>query len=127
MLQFGDHGGAVGYLVGEENRGLEYMFIMMNAARFAVGVQGIAVAERAYQHALAYAQDRVQGRPVDGSTPAAAPIIHHPDVKRMLLTMRAVVEAAARAAPSRRGGLRHRACASGCRRAPAQPAASTST
>ncbi len=92
VLQFGDHGGAIGYLVGEENRGLEYMFIMMNAARYAVGVQGIAVAERAYQHALAYAQERVQGRPVDGSTPAAAPIIHHPDVKRMLLTMRSVVE-----------------------------------
>ncbi|MEO6744460.1 MAG: acyl-CoA dehydrogenase family protein, partial [Caldimonas sp.] len=92
VLQFGDHGGAVGYLVGEENRGLETMFIMMNAARYAVGVQGIAVAERAYQHALAYAQERVQGRPVDGSMPAAAPIIHHPDVKRMLLTMRSVVE-----------------------------------
>ncbi len=60
VLQFGDHGGAVGYLVGEENRGLEYMFIMMNAARYAVGVQGIAIAERAYQHAVAYAKDRVQ-------------------------------------------------------------------
>ena len=69
VLQFGDHGGAVGYLVGEENRGLEYMFIMMNAARFAVGVQGIAVAERAYQKAVAYARERVQSRPVDGSLP----------------------------------------------------------
>lgn len=92
VLQFGDQGGATGYLVGEENRGLEYMFVMMNAARYAVGVQGIAIAERAYQHALAYAKERVQGRPVDGSTPAAAPIIHHPDVKRMLLTMRSVIE-----------------------------------
>ena len=92
VLQFGDHGGAVGYLVGEENRGLEYMFIMMNAARFGVGVQGIAVAERAYQLAAAYAKDRVQGRPVNGSLPAAGAIIHHPDVKRMLLTMRSVVE-----------------------------------
>jgi hypothetical protein len=92
VLQFGDHGGAVGYLVGEENRGLEYMFIMMNAARFGVGVQGIAVAERAYQLAAAYARDRVQGRPVNGSLPAAGAIIHHPDVKRMLLTMRSVVE-----------------------------------
>ena len=92
VLQFGDHGGAVGYLVGEENRGLEYMFIMMNAARYAVGVQGIAVAERAYQLAAAYAKDRVQGRPVDGSLPGAGPIIHHPDVKRMLLTMRAMTE-----------------------------------
>ncbi|MEY4750501.1 MAG: hypothetical protein RIQ60_2715, partial [Pseudomonadota bacterium] len=92
VLQFGDHGGAVGYLVGQENRGLEYMFIMMNAARFAVGVQGIAVAERSYQHAVAYARDRVQSRPVDGSLPAAAPIIHHPDVRRMLSTMRAYTE-----------------------------------
>jgi len=92
VLQFGDHGGAVGYLVGEENRGLEYMFIMMNAARYAVGVQGIAVAEAAYQHAVSYAKDRVQSRPVDGSINASAPIIHHPDVKRMLMTMRAYIE-----------------------------------
>ncbi len=92
VLQLGDQEGATGYLVGEENRGLEYMFTMMNAARFAVGVQGIAIAERSYQLALAYAKERVQGRPVDGSKPAAAPIIHHPDVKRMLLTMRSVVE-----------------------------------
>ncbi|WP_439607691.1 acyl-CoA dehydrogenase [Hydrogenophaga sp.] len=92
VLQYGDHGGAVGYLVGQENRGLEYMFIMMNAARYAVGVQGIAIAERAYQKAVGYAKDRVQSRPVDGSLPAAAPIIHHPDVKRMLMTMRAFTE-----------------------------------
>jgi len=93
VLQFGDHGGAVGYLVGQENRGLEYMFIMMNAARFGVGVQGIAVAERAYQKAVQYARDRVQSRPVDGSMTTAAPIIHHPDVRRMLMTMRAYTEA----------------------------------
>lgn len=92
VLQFGDHGGAVGYLVGQENRGLEYMFIMMNAARYAVGVQGIAIAERAYQKAVAYAKDRVQSRPVDGSINASAAIIHHPDVKRMLMTMRAYTE-----------------------------------
>jgi hypothetical protein len=92
VLQFGDNGGAVGYLVGEENRGLEYMFIMMNAARYAVGVQGIAVAERAYQKAAAYARDRVQSRPVDGSVAGSAPIIHHPDVRRMLMTMRASTE-----------------------------------
>ncbi|MGE0098668.1 MAG: acyl-CoA dehydrogenase [Hydrogenophaga sp.] len=92
VLQYGDHGGAVGYLVGQENRGLEYMFIMMNAARYAVGVQGIAIAERSYQKAVAYAKDRVQSRPVDGSLSAAAPIIHHPDVKRMLMTMRASTE-----------------------------------
>ena len=92
VLQFGDQGGAIGYLVGQENRGLEYMFIMMNAARYAVGVQGIAVAERAYQKAVQYAKDRVQSRPVDGSLPGSAPIIHHPDVKRMLMTMRALTE-----------------------------------
>ncbi len=84
--------GAVGYLVGEENRGLEYMFIMMNSARYAVGMQGIAMAERAYQRAVAFAKDRVQSRPVDGSINASAPIIYHPDVKRMLMTMRAYTE-----------------------------------
>ncbi len=92
VLQYGDHGGAVGFLVGQENRGLEYMFIMMNAARYAVGVQGISVADRSYQKATQYARDRVQSRPVDGSIKAAAPIIHHPDVRRMLMTMRAYTE-----------------------------------
>ena len=92
VLQYGDNGGAVGYLVGEENRGLEYMFIMMNAARYAVGVQGIAVAERAYQHAVQYARERVQSRPVDGSVRGSAAIIHHPDVRRMLMTMRSFTE-----------------------------------
>ncbi|EON14167.1 acyl-CoA dehydrogenase [Pandoraea sp. SD6-2] len=94
VLQFGDNGGATGYLVGEENRGLEYMFIMMNAARFAVGMQGVAVADRAYQHAVAYARERLQSRPVDGSSRDAVSIIHHPDVKRMLMTMRALTEGA---------------------------------
>jgi alkylation response protein AidB-like acyl-CoA dehydrogenase len=92
VLQYGDQGGALGFLVGEENRGLEYMFIMMNAARYAVGVQGIAVAERAYQQAVQYARDRVQSRPVDGSVAGPATIIHHPDVRRMLMTMRAYTE-----------------------------------
>ncbi len=92
VLQYGDHGGAIGYLVGQENRGLEYMFIMMNAARYAVGMQGIAVAERAYQQAVTFARDRIQSRPVDGSLPGAGPIIHHPDVRRMLMTMRAYTE-----------------------------------
>jgi alkylation response protein AidB-like acyl-CoA dehydrogenase len=92
VLQFGDHGGAWGELIGEENRGLEYMFIMMNAARYAVGVQGLALAERAYQQAVQYAKDRIQSRPVDGSLPGSGPIIHHPDVKRMLMTMRATTE-----------------------------------
>jgi 3-(methylthio)propanoyl-CoA dehydrogenase len=94
VLQYGDHGGATGYLIGEENRGLEYMFIMMNAARFAVGMQGIAVAERAYQKAVAFAKERVQSRPVDGSAKQPVTIIHHPDVRRMLATMRALTEGA---------------------------------
>ena len=92
-LQFGDAGGAVGYLIGQENRGLDAMFIMMNAARFAVGMRGVAVSDRAYQHALAYAAERVQSRPVDGSSREAVTIIHHPDVRRILGTMRAVTEA----------------------------------
>ena len=93
VLQFGDHGGAIGHLIGEENRGLEYMFIMMNAARFAVGMQGVAVSDRAYQKAVAYAKDRVQSRPVDGSAKQPVAIIQHPDVRRMLATMRGLTEA----------------------------------
>ncbi|MGH6624800.1 MAG: acyl-CoA dehydrogenase [Burkholderiaceae bacterium] len=84
--------GAIGYLVGEENRGLEYMFIMMNAARFQVGMQGIAVSARAYEKAAAYAKDRVQSRAVEGSS-GPVTIIHHPDVRRMLMSMRALTEA----------------------------------
>ena len=85
--------GATGFLIGNENAGLEYMFTMMNAARFAVGVQGVAIAERAYQQALAYAKGRIQGRLVDGSGAAAVAIINHPDVRRMLMHMRALTEA----------------------------------
>jgi len=85
--------GAVGYLVGEENRGLEYMFIMMNAARYAVGLQGIALSERALQHAEAYAHERVQGQMLEGS-PGPVAIVNHPDVQRMLMTMRALTEGA---------------------------------
>jgi butyryl-CoA dehydrogenase len=92
VLQFGDHGGAIGTLVGEENRGLEYMFIMMNAARFGVGLQGIGLAERAYQKAVAFARERVQSRDLAGSAGPVA-IIHHPDVRRMLMSMRAQTEA----------------------------------
>ncbi|MEZ5528619.1 MAG: acyl-CoA dehydrogenase family protein [Porticoccaceae bacterium] len=89
-LSFGDNGGAVGYLVGEENQGLVYMFAMMNEARLAVGLQGVSISERAYQQAVAYAKDRVQG-----SAPGVpkATIIHHPDVRRMLMQMRALTEA----------------------------------
>ncbi|MEY4883330.1 MAG: hypothetical protein RIS34_1184 [Pseudomonadota bacterium] len=103
VLQFGDgmaakdggsaQPGAIGYLVGEENRGLEYMFIMMNAARFAVGMQGVAISDRAYQKAVGFAKDRLQSRDLAGSAGPVA-IIQHPDVKRMLLTMRASTEGA---------------------------------
>ena len=94
VLAYGDHGGAVGYLVGEENRGLEYMFIMMNLARFSVGMEGVGISERAYQRAVAYAKERVQGKAV-GLDPkgAVAPILEHPDIRRMLMTMRAQTEA----------------------------------
>jgi alkylation response protein AidB-like acyl-CoA dehydrogenase len=92
VLAYGDKGGAVGYLIGEENRGLEYMFIMMNLARFSVGVEGVGISERAYQRAVAYARDRVQGKPV-GFDKAAGTIIEHPDIRRMLMTMRAYTEA----------------------------------
>ncbi len=86
-------GGAVGYLIGEENRGLEYMFIMMNAARYAVGLQGIAVSERALQQATAYAGERVQGQALEGSD-GPVPIVRHPDVQRMLGIMRGLTEGA---------------------------------
>ena len=93
VLQFGDHGGAIGTLVGEENRGLEYMFIMMNAARFGVGMQGVGLSEHAYQQAVAYAKDRVQSRDLAGSAGGVA-IINHPDVRRLLMNMRSQTEAA---------------------------------
>jgi len=93
-LNYGEKdGGAVGYLMGEANRGLEYMFIMMNAARFSTGVQGLAIADRAYQSALAYAKERVQSREVAGKSKEAAPIIRHPDVRRMLMSMKSQIEA----------------------------------
>ncbi len=96
VLVYGDDkgevgAGAIGQLIGEENRGLEYMFIMMNAARFAVGMQGVSVAERAYQQAVAYARERVQSRAVQGSS-GPVPIVEHPDVRRMLMMMRACTE-----------------------------------
>lgn len=89
VLEFED---ATGFLIGEENNGLSYMFEMMNSARYAVGLQGIAVAERAYQQALSFAKERVQSAPVDGSTREAVTIIHHPDVRRMLMRMRVLTE-----------------------------------
>jgi hypothetical protein len=93
VLAYGDKEGAIGHLIGEENRGLEYMFIMMNAARFAVGMEGVAIAEAAYQKALAYAKERIQGRELGGAGSKAVPIIRHPDVRRMLMAMKAQAEA----------------------------------
>ena len=95
VMKFGESGeGAIGYLVGEENRGLNTMFIMMNAARLAVGVQGVAIAERATQHALAYARERKQGRSARGKSGEMSPIIEHADVRRNLMTMKAMTQAA---------------------------------
>jgi len=94
VMAFGDGDGAIGYLVGEENRGIEYMFTMMNNARLAVGLEGIGVAERAYQQARAFAQERVQGRDAASGKKEPVTIIHHPDVRRMLLAMKAKTEAA---------------------------------
>jgi alkylation response protein AidB-like acyl-CoA dehydrogenase len=92
-MVYGDQGGAVGWLIGEENRGMQCMFTMMNNARLAVGLQGVAVAERATQQALAFARERRQGR-LPGAGSGSVAIIAHPDVKRMLLTMRALTAAA---------------------------------
>ena len=94
VLAFGDKDGAEGYLVGEANRGLEYMFIMMNAARLSVGLEGYAMGERAFQHAADWARNRIQGKPPVAQATGPAPIINHPDVKRMLLTMKSSTEAA---------------------------------
>jgi alkylation response protein AidB-like acyl-CoA dehydrogenase len=93
VLAYGDDKGAIGYRVGEENRGLEYMFMMMNHARLGVGIEGMAVSERAYQHALEYAKTRVQGRAIGQRSGDRVTIIHHPDVRRMLMSMRAQSEA----------------------------------
>ena len=93
VLAFGDNGGAIGTLVGEENRGLEYMFIMMNAARFNVGLEGLGDAERAYQRAVAFAKERVQGPELGVRGGPKVAIIKHPDVRRMLMSMRSRIEA----------------------------------
>ncbi len=93
VMAYGENEGAIGYIVGEPHRGLEYMFIMMNAARLSVGLEGVAVGERAYQRALAWSRDRMQGRPAGVQGAKTSPIIQHPDVKRMLLTMKSTTEA----------------------------------
>jgi alkylation response protein AidB-like acyl-CoA dehydrogenase len=94
VVSFGtDAGGAIGYLVGEEQRGMKYMFTMMNVARVGVGIEGLSLAERAYQKAVSYAAERTQGRAVGADAGTSSPIIEHPDVRRMLLTMRSYIEA----------------------------------
>ncbi|MBC8022801.1 MAG: acyl-CoA dehydrogenase, partial [Burkholderiales bacterium] len=93
VMAYGEKEGATGYLIGEPHRGLEYMFIMMNAARLSVGLEGVAVAERAYQRALSWSRERMQGKPVGVQGAKTSPIIQHPDVKRMLLTMKSTTEA----------------------------------
>lgn len=93
VMSYGDNDGAVGYLVGEENRGIECMFTMMNNARLSVGVQGVAIAERAYQQALGYAKERIQSRKLGSDAKEPVAIIEHPDVKRMLMSMKAQTEA----------------------------------
>lgn len=93
IMAFGDNEGATAYLVGDENRGLDNMFIMMNAARFAVGLEGLGISERAYQRALGYAKERIQGTDIGSPSAARVPIIQHPDVRRMLLMMKSRIEA----------------------------------
>ncbi|MEZ5206901.1 MAG: acyl-CoA dehydrogenase [Acidimicrobiales bacterium] len=93
VMSFGDEGGAVGYLIGNENEGMRYMFTMMNNARLSVGLEGLSIAERAYQDALEYAQERKQGRAVGAAAGVQSPIIEHADVRRMLLLMKSIIEA----------------------------------
>jgi alkylation response protein AidB-like acyl-CoA dehydrogenase len=97
VMAYGDDGGAVGYLIGEVNAGMRYMFHMMNVARLSVGLEGLAVAERAFQASLLYAQQRRQGRAIGSPPPESSPIVAHPDVRRMLLTMKAETAAMDRA------------------------------
>jgi butyryl-CoA dehydrogenase len=93
-MSFGDDGGAIGWLIGEENRGLACMFTMMNAARLATALQGVAIGERSFQQALAFASERRQGKAASYEGPGMAPILEHPDVRRMLMTMKALTQAA---------------------------------
>src|SRR5574343_192831 len=93
VMSFGDGPGAIGYLVGEPHKGLAYMFTMMNHARLNVGMEGVAISERAFQQALAYAKDRVQGKPMGDTSGQTRPILYHPDVRRMLMDMKSRIEA----------------------------------
>jgi hypothetical protein len=92
-MSYGDEGGAVGYLIGEENQGMRYMFTMMNNARLSVGLQGLAIAERSFQDAREYAQERRQGRAIGAPAGEQSPIVEHPDVRRMLMTQKSLIEA----------------------------------
>ena len=92
-MSFGENEGAVGYLIGEENKGVGYMFTMMNHARVNVGLEGVGIAERAYQHALWYARERVQGKIIGDSSNEKKTILHHPDVRRLLMECKARTEA----------------------------------
>jgi alkylation response protein AidB-like acyl-CoA dehydrogenase len=93
VMSYGDGGGATGYLIGEVNQGMRYMFTMMNTARLSVGLQGLSIAERSYQDALRFAQERKQGRAIGAPAGESSLIVEHPDVRRMLLTMKAYIEA----------------------------------
>ena len=93
VMSFGENAGAIGYLVGDENKGIGYMFTMMNHARVNVGLEGVGIAERSYQHALWYARERVQGAPIGDKSGVKKPILHHPDVRRMLMDMKSRTEA----------------------------------
>ncbi len=93
VMSFGEKDGAIGWLIGEANKGLAYMFTMMNHARLNIGMEGLSVSERAYQHALAYARERVQGAPIGDRSGQVKPILHHPDVRRMLMDMKSRTEA----------------------------------
>ncbi|MEM8708378.1 MAG: acyl-CoA dehydrogenase [Actinomycetota bacterium] len=93
VMQYGENDGAIGYLLGEENQGMRCMFTMMNNARLSVGLEGVAIAERAYQQALQYAHDRAQGRAVGAAPGTESPIVDHPDVQRMLLDMKSTIAA----------------------------------
>ena len=93
VMSYGEQGGAIGYLIGEENRGMRYMFTMMNNARLSVGLEGLALAERAYQDAVQYAQERRQGSAPGSPAGESSLIVEHPDVRRMLLTMKAYIDA----------------------------------
>ncbi len=125
VMKFGEGDGAIGYLVGQENRGLNTMFIMMNAARLAVGIQGVAVAERATQRAVAYARDRRQGRTASSKAGEMGPIIEHADIRRTILTMKALTQAARAIClvTAREIDISHRAGEAGERKAAADKAA----